>query len=518
MSNDIGSPQNRRILIVEDEEGIAIHLGFLLTRMGYTPLKPVTTGEEAIEHAGEQKPDLVLMDIHLASHMSGLDAARQIREIHDIPSIFLSAIAPDQTILQTPDNQPYAYLVKPVKEPDLRAAIEITLYRHKMEARLLKSEEQLRESYHRLEQGLRQMKILHNIDQAITTHSDYSSMASAILSELVSPGEVDAAVLFIPNLPGSGRVRGTGPLGLLRMAGLAGLPESTVDSSVMNWQMALANQVFQSCKPCYITDLQQENDAGAETLQRVAGFHTFAALPLIAHHQVKGVLEFFLRKIDSSDGDWKTFLQSLALQTAIGMDHVEMLESLKRSNRELALAYDETIKGWAQALELREKEDRGHAERVSELSVRLASAMGMSGDTLDNMRRGAFLHDIGKMAVPDSILYKTGPLNGEEWVTMRQHPTVGYRMLSGIEYLKPALDVVYCHHEKWDGSGYPRGLKGDEIPLSARIFAVIDVWDALTNDRPYRLAWPDAEVRAYMREQAGKHFEPNVVDTFLKII
>jgi putative nucleotidyltransferase with HDIG domain len=212
------------------------------------------------------------------------------------------------------------------------------------------------------------------------------------------------------------------------------------------------------------------------------------------------------------------FLQSLALQTAIGMDHVEMLESLKRTNRELGLAYDETIKGWAQALELREKEDRGHAERVSELSVRLASALGMTGEALDHMRRGAFLHDIGKMAVPDSILYKTGPLNGEEWVTMRQHPTVGYRMLSGIEYLSPALDVVYCHHEKWDGSGYPRGLKGENIPLSARIFAVIDVWDALTNDRPYRLAWPDPEVRAYMREQAGKHFEPAIIETFLKIV
>ncbi len=518
MTNDIGLPQNRRILIVEDEEGIAIHLNFLLMRMNYTPLPAVASGEDAIHQAGEQRPDLVLMDVNLAGRMDGMEAARNIRDQYDIPSVFLSAISPEQTILHSKDNQPYAYLVKPVKEPDLRAAIEITLYRHRMEARLLKSEEQLRESYNRLEKGLRQMKILHDIDQAITTHSDYSSMASAILTELVSPGEVDAAVLFIPNLPGSGRVRGTGPLGMLRMAGLAGLPESSVDSTVMNWSMTLANQVYQSCKPAYIDNLLDEDHPGAETLQRTAGFNICAALPLIAHHQVKGVLQFFNHKLAANDDEWKTFLQSLALQTAIGMDHVEMLESLKRSNRELALAYDETIKGWAQALELREKEDRGHAERVSELSVRLASAMGMSGEALDNIRRGAFLHDIGKMAVPDSILYKTGPLNNEEWVTMRQHPTVGYRMLSGIEYLKPALDVVYCHHEKWDGNGYPRGLKGEEIPLTARIFAVIDVWDALTNDRPYRLAWPDSEVRAYMREQAGKHFEPNVVETFLRIV
>jgi putative nucleotidyltransferase with HDIG domain len=518
MNNEMHLPQTRRILIVEDEEGIAIHLNFLLMRMNYVALEPVAYGEQAVERAGEQRPDLVLMDINLAGHMNGVDAARLIREKYDIPSIFLSAISPDITIFQGQDIQPYAYLLKPVKEPDLRAAIEITLYRHTMEARLLKSEEQLRDSYHRLEQGLRQMNILHNIDQSITTHTDYSGMASAILSDIVSPGEVDGAVLFIPNMPGSGRMRGTGPLGPLRMAGMAGLPESAVDSSVLNWQMILASQVFQNCQPYYVTNMEQENHPGAETLQRMAGYNICAALPLVARRQAKGVLEFFLRQTDSTNEDWKTFLQSLAIQAAIGMDHVDMLDNLKRSNRELALAYDETIKGWAQALELREKEDRGHAERVSELSVRLASAMGMSGETLDNMRRGAFLHDIGKMAVPDSILYKTGPLNNEEWVTMRQHPTVGYRMLSSIDYLKPALDVVYCHHEKWDGSGYPRGLKAYEIPLSARIFAVIDVWDALTNDRPYRLAWPTSETRAYMKDQVGKHFDPGVIETFLKIV
>jgi putative nucleotidyltransferase with HDIG domain len=343
-------------------------------------------------------------------------------------------------------------------------------------------------------------------------------MSNAILSDVVAPGEVDASVLFVPNLPASGRVRGTGPLGMLRLAGLAGLPESAVDSSVLNWLTVIANQVFQSCQPLFIKNILRENHQGAETLHRIAGFNVCAALPLMARGQVKGVLQFFLTKVGSADADWENFLQSLSLQTAIGIDHVEMLENLKRTNRDLALAYDETIKGWAIALELREKEDRGHAERVSVLSVRLASALGMSGESLDNMRRGALLHDIGKMAVPDSILYKTGSLSSDEWVTMRQHPTVGYRVLSNIEYLKPALDVVYCHHEKWDGSGYPRGLKGEEIPFSARIFAVIDVWDALTNDRKYRLAWPDDEVRAHLKSQGGKHFDPHILEVFFQII
>jgi HD-GYP domain-containing protein (c-di-GMP phosphodiesterase class II) len=261
-----------------------------------------------------------------------------------------------------------------------------------------------------------------------------------------------------------------------------------------------------------------EDHPGAEALHRVGGLNICATLPLMTRRQVKGVLLFFLRQPASADSDWQAFLQSLALQTAIGMDHVDMLEHLKRSHRELALAYDETIKGWAQALELREKEDRGHAERVSGLTVRLASQLGFQGEALDHIRRGAFLHDIGKMAVPDNIVYKTGPLNSDEWEIMRQHPWEGFRMLSGISYLAPALDVVYCHHEKWDGTGYPRGLKGEGIPLSARIFTVIDVWDALTNNRPYRQAWTDEEVRGYMRNQSSKQFDPHVLDVFLQMV
>jgi putative nucleotidyltransferase with HDIG domain len=518
MNPEKSQPESRRILIVEDEEGIVIHLDFLLRRMSCIVLEVAAFGEQAVERAGELRPDLVLMDINLAGHMDGIEAARLIHDKYRIPIIFLSAFSEDLTIQHAQVSEPYAYLVKPVKETELRAAIEIALYKHKTEARLLESERQLRESYHRLERGLRQMSILRNIDQAITTHADYSSMASAILGDVVSPGEVDAAVLFIPNLPAVGRMRGTGPLGLLRMVGMAGLPESAVDSSLINWQTMMAIQVYQTLKPLFIHDICQENHPGAETLHRVTGFKICAVLPLISRKQIKGVFEFFLRQSDEEDNDWQTFLQSLALQTAIGFDHVEMLENLKRSNRELALAYDETIKGWALALELREKEDCGHAERVSTLSVRLAAALSFSGETLDNIRRGAFLHDIGKMAVPDNVLYKTGPLNMQEWDVMRKHPTEGYRVLSGIEYLRPALDIVYNHHEKWDGSGYPRGIKGEEIPFSARIFAVVDVWDAITNDRPYRPAWPLDQARVYMQEQAGKYFDPRVVDVFLRIV
>jgi HD-GYP domain-containing protein (c-di-GMP phosphodiesterase class II) len=152
---------------------------------------------------------------------------------------------------------------------------------------------------------------------------------------------------------------------------------------------------------------------------------------------------------------------------------------------------------------------------VTDLTVELAQRMGINDEELVHMRRGALLHDIGKMGVPDGILLKPGALTADEWVIMRQHPAFAYELLYPVHYLRPALDIPYCHHEKWDGSGYPRGLKGEQIPRSARIFAVVDVWDALRSDRPYRPAWPVEKVRLHIREQSGQHFDPVVVEAFL---
>ena len=148
----------------------------------------------------------------------------------------------------------------------------------------------------------------------------------------------------------------------------------------------------------------------------------------------------------------------------------------------------------------------------------LARALGVEEETLIHVRRGALLHDIGKMGVPDATLLKPGPLTEEEWGFMRKHPTYAYEMLSPIAYLKPALDIPYCHHEKWDGTGYPRGLKGEEIPLSARAFAIVDVWDALRSDRPYRPGWPEEKVLEHLREQKGKHFDPRVLEAFFQLL
>ena len=226
-------------------------------------------------------------------------------------------------------------------------------------------------------------------------------------------------------------------------------------------------------------------------------------------------MELFHRAPLNPNSEWLDFLEALAGQAAIAMDSAELFGDLQHSNAELALAYDATLEGWSHALDMRDHETEGHTHRVTERAVGLAQQMGISMAELVHVRRGALLHDIGKMGIPDAILHKPGPLDEEEWRVMRLHPELAYKLLSPIAYLHPALDIPYCHHEKWDGSGYPRGLKGDQIPLTARIFAVVDVWDALCSDRPYRKGWPKEKVHAYIREQAGKHFDPRVVEVFL---
>jgi len=196
---------------------------------------------------------------------------------------------------------------------------------------------------------------------------------------------------------------------------------------------------------------------------------------------------------------------------------LKALRAEQRSAAELVKTYDATLEGWAHALELRDIETAGHCHRVSEITKRLAGEASLANGELDDLHRGSLLHDIGKMGIPDSILLKPGRLSEEEFRQMQEHTTYAYDLLSHIPYLLKALDIPYCHHEKWDGSGYPRGLKGTDIPLSARIFAVVDVYDALISDRPYREAWPEEKALAYIQERSGSEFDPDVVAAFLKL-
>ncbi|MFH1906930.1 MAG: HD domain-containing phosphohydrolase [Chloroflexota bacterium] len=265
-----------------------------------------------------------------------------------------------------------------------------------------------------------------------------------------------------------------------------------------------------------IPDIQASEAAFSQPhLLADEGFSAYYAVPLITKGQIKGVLKIFHRSTLNPDAEWFNFLETLAGQAAIAIDNAQLFDYLQRANADLSLAYDSTIEGWAGALELRDEETEGHSQRVTKLTLQLARAMGVNDAEMAHLRRGALLHDIGKMGVPDDILRKPGPLTDEEWVIMRQHPQFAFDMLAPITYLKPALDIPYCHHEKWDGSGYPRGLKGEQIPLAARVFAVVDVWDALLSDRPYRKAWSQDRTMKYIRKQAGKHFDPKVGEAFL---
>jgi HD-GYP domain-containing protein (c-di-GMP phosphodiesterase class II) len=247
-------------------------------------------------------------------------------------------------------------------------------------------------------------------------------------------------------------------------------------------------------------------------------FVEYYGVPLTIKGEIKGVLEIYHRSPLDADLEWLNFLETLAGQTAIAIDSAQLFDSLERSNLDLRLAYDATIEGWSRAMDLRDKETEGHAQRVTAMTLELARAMEINQHQIIHISRGALLHDMGKLGIPDNILLKSARLTDEEWEIMHKHPQFAYDMLSDIYYLKPALDIPYCHHEKWDGTGYPRGLKGEEIPLPARIFAIADVWDALTSDRPYRKAWSDKQALDYILEQSGKHFDPRVVKAFLEMM
>jgi putative nucleotidyltransferase with HDIG domain len=240
----------------------------------------------------------------------------------------------------------------------------------------------------------------------------------------------------------------------------------------------------------------------------------------LAHSITRPLLRLVQASVKVAEGDLnvKVNPQSNDEVTVLTESFNNMVTSLSQSQKQLIRSYDETLKGWAKALELRDKETEGHSERVTELTVRLAEAMGVRGEALVNIRRGALLHDIGKMGTPDAILHKNGPLTEEERAIIQRHPQDAYDMLKQIDYLQVALEIPYCHHEKWDGTGYPRGLKGEEIPISARMFAIVDVFDALTNDRPYRKALPLPVVLEQLKHDSGKHFDPNVVSAFVRVL
>jgi putative nucleotidyltransferase with HDIG domain len=245
------------------------------------------------------------------------------------------------------------------------------------------------------------------------------------------------------------------------------------------------------------------------------GIGASLGLPLLAQEKLIGFIWVGRRSADLRESEAR-LLAAIADIAANAIHRATLHEQTRQDAADLALAYASTLEGWARALELRHQETEGHTRRVAEMTLTLARAMNIPEKELTDIWRGALLHDIGKMAIPDTVLLKRGPLDDSEWEIMRQHPRYAFQMLAEIQYLQPALNIPLYHHEKWDGSGYPSGLAGKEIPLEARVFAVIDVWDALTSDRVYRPAWTRSAAAQYIREQSGRQFDPAVVDAFFR--
>ena len=357
---------------------------------------------------------------------------------------------------------------------------------------------------------IQRITALRNIDMAITGNLDLRVVTKVALEEIVRQLKVDAAAILLLDSY-------TQQLEYLDANGF-------YTNGIKKIRIPLGNgayrQLVQDHKLIYIADISHDDNQIflQRSFLKEEGFVSYYGAPLVSKGKVLGVLEIFLREARKDNSEWMDYLETLAGQVAMAIENASLVDDMLHKQTELINAYNQTIEGWASALALKEEETAEHSQRVSEMTVSIAKAMGMKEEDLYQVRLGALLHDIGKIGIPDSILLKAGKLTDDEWKIMRKHPEYAFQMLAPIAYLRKALEIPYCHHEKWDGTGYPRGLKGEQIPLSARIFAVVDVWDALTSDRPYRKAWPEDTVIEYIKKESGSHFDPEVVKCFMKLI
>lgn len=352
-------------------------------------------------------------------------------------------------------------------------------------------------------------KALREIDVAITSNLDLSRTLDVVLYQTRKQLNIDACAILLFE----------GDSQTLEYTDSLGFQTELIKHTRIHigegraGNAALEQRIFGRAE---IESPEQVSDRAE--LIRAEGFSAYFISPLVTKNKLLGALEIYHHTPLTVNKEWLKFLETLAGQAAIAIDNATLLKNLQQSNNDLSLTYEATIEGWSAALDLRDHETEGHTQRVTEMTVRLAERMGVSEQDLVHVRRGALLHDIGKMGVPDRILLKPDLLTEEEKALMQMHPAYAHRMLKHIVHLTPALDIPYCHHEKWDGTGYPRGLKREEIPLAARIFCIVDVYDALTSDRPYRAAWSKEHAVEHIRELSGSHFEPCVVEAFLSML
>jgi PAS domain S-box-containing protein len=388
--------------------------------------------------------------------------------------------------------------------------------RRKAEAEVARQTEELRQRNQELarlnaltERRMQQLAAMRTVDMAISSSFKSELVMDILLEQLTSQLRIHAADILIyhPAMQG------------FRFLCGRGFYSTPLSSEYLRLTDSYAGRATQERRMVKVPRLDEKADQ-PKIFPKIAkeGFVAYICLPLIAKGQIKGVMEICHREALELGPEEDSFLEMMAGQAAIAVDNSEMFEHLQSSRDELQLAFNSTLTGWAHALELRDHESEGETQRGADLAMRLAQTLGENENDLTNIYRGAILHDVGMTSVPDGILLKPGPLTSEEWTIVRQHPQVAFDILSPVLYLRPSLDIPHCHHERWNGSGYPLGYQGEHIPLAARIFAVVDVWSALRSDRPYRKAWTEAKAGEYLRSQSGKLFDPAVVQAFFRLI
>jgi PAS domain S-box-containing protein len=363
--------------------------------------------------------------------------------------------------------------------------------------------------FHQSEAHVIKLSSLQRVQQIVLENLSLPTTLDMMVEQVVKELAVDAVNIQYLH-PG---------LKSLRIIAQTGFRQKVFRDTGQEIGDGLAGRVAQTKSIVQIRDLNNCPDQVNRSLEfSTEKFVSYYGIPLLVKNRLVGVLEILNRSVMNPDANWMDLLKLIAGLVAVAIDLQNLTNDLERSNKKIAEAFDGVIMGWATALELRGIEPEGHAIRTQDLTSRLAIKMGISGTELNDIRQGALLHDIGKMGIPDDVLLKGSVLNAEERKLIGRHPIDAYELLKSVDGLKGVLDIPLYHHERWDGEGYPYGIAGEEIPLSARIFALVDVWDAMQTDRPYRKAYSRTEALSHLKEQAGKHFDPTVVSAFLSII
>jgi len=491
--------QPLRLLIVEDMPDDAELMVMRLEAEGFNPDWQRVQTEEAFLKALEDKPDFILAD-WLLPQFSGLRALELLNERGiDIPLILVSGSIGEEAAIDALHRGASDYILKD-RSKRLGQAVRRTL-----ESRRYQQDKEEAEA--ELKRRLTELEVLYNISSSLRYLESLDAMLQSLLDQTISALHTDTGAIWLSNQDKN----------VLKQLSARGWFVE-LDGLTLKQGEGLVGNTFLQDQPKFCPEFIREPDISNKIIGQVPAGWGGALIPIHSNEEKIGVMVIAVELPRELTVEDLKLLSSIAEMAGIAVHRLRLFEELQTATEALVSAYDETIKGWVAALELRDQETEGHSERVTELTLLLAKMMGVKEEQLIHVYRGSLLHDIGKMGVSDSILLKPGPLNDREWEIMRHHPQYAYDMLTPIDYLKPALNIPYCHHEKFNGTGYPRGLKGEEIPLEARIFAVVDVYDALCSDRPYRLAWSKEDALEHIKKESGAHFDPQVVKLFLNLI